>query len=406
MSSQGQRAFRGRIGVVQRVLASYRAPLFDLLAGQPGVEVSVFAGDPASEEGIKTAGRLDEAEFVRGRNRRLSSPLGIVWWQSGLRRWLLDYRPDALVVEANPRLISSNYALIWSRRHGRPIVAWGLGELTRAGSVVTTRARRAIARTFIRRFDGVLAYSSKGALDYEALGVSRERIEIAYNAVDTRSSEAFLSKLEEDRSWEAQRRAEIGFPDDGCPNLLFVGRLSKGKRLELLIDALIPLQGRCRLLVVGEGPERAALERRAAVLGHGVRFLGHRDGEDLAQLFLLSNGFVLPGLGGLALHQAMSYGRPAIVSRADGTEGDLVQDGVNGYFFSPGDSRDLRETIRRFLDRGQWSQMGAHSLAVVRDKVNLPAMVVSFLSLLGRLQMSIEGPGSEPRASARGGLHE
>jgi glycosyltransferase involved in cell wall biosynthesis len=151
------------------------------------------------------------------------------------------------------------------------------------------------------------------------------------------------------------------------------------KRVDLLIQACAPLFEKCQLLVVGDGPARSVLEQQALPYGNRVRFLGHESGEMLAKSFIASDIFILPGSGGLAIHQAMSYGKPVIVSFGDGTEADLVRESVNGVFVHPGDVTGLRQKIVNLLAQPELRQaMGQASLSIVRNEMSLEAMVASF----------------------------
>ena len=60
-----------KIGIVQRVLAEYRVPLFDLLAESYDGNVSVFAGDPRKDEMIDTSRKLEKAHFYYANNKHL-----------------------------------------------------------------------------------------------------------------------------------------------------------------------------------------------------------------------------------------------------------------------------------------------------------------------------------------------
>jgi glycosyltransferase involved in cell wall biosynthesis len=147
--------------------------------------------------------------------------------------------------------------------------------------------------------------------------------------------------------------------DDGRPfELLFVGRLVERKGVHLLLDALatMPAGERPVLRVVGDGPERASLEERAARLGlvDSVRFDGFVSTEALKAAFAQCDAFVLPavidakgdteGLG-VVLLEAMVNGKPVIASAAGGIV-DIVRDGRNGFLVPPGDAPALADAVR------------------------------------------------------------
>lgn len=151
--------------------------------------------------------------------------------------------------------------------------------------------------------------------------------------------------------------------DPSAPlELLFVGRLVERKGVHLLIDALcsLPPERRVTLHVVGDGPERAALEERARSLGPGARavFHGFVAKDELQRRLETCDAFVLPavvdakgdteGLG-VVLLEAMSYARPVIASAAGGIV-DIVRDGRNGLLVPPGDAAALAAAVARMMD--------------------------------------------------------
>ena len=129
----------------------------------------------------------------------------------------------------------------------------------------------------------------------------------------------------------------------GCnpPGFLFVGRLVARKGVDRLLEALALLRDRAwRLEIVGFGPERDPLERRAAELGLADRtaFLGRVSNAELVAAYRRATCFVLPatlderadteGLG-VVLLEAMSYGVPVIATRRGGIV-DIVDAGSTG----------------------------------------------------------------------------
>ena len=66
-----------------------------------------------------------------------------------------------------------------------------------------------------------------------------------------------------------------------------------------------------------------------------------------------SSIYVLAGMGGLSINEAMCYSLPVICSVCDGTEKDLIQDGVNGYYFESGNADSLAKSIEYLLRNPQ-----------------------------------------------------
>ncbi len=137
--------------------------------------------------------------------------------------------------------------------------------------------------------------------------------------------------------------------------LAFLGRLVSDKGVDVLLDALALLAAdglRPRLSVIGEGPERAALEEQARCLGLGtaVSFLGVRTGEDLAQLLHRHQILVAPSryrepFGTVAL-EGIACGC-AVVGSADGGLVDAI--GPCGRTFPNGDAAALAQVLADLL---------------------------------------------------------
>jgi glycosyltransferase involved in cell wall biosynthesis len=114
--------------------------------------------------------------------------------------------------------------------------------------------------------------------------------------------------------------------------VLYVGTLKREKGLDVLLRAWVRVPERARLVIAGDGPERAPLEKLAAELGVGTRvdFLGMR--SDVPDLMRAAEVFVLPsrseGMSN-ALLEAMSFALPCIATRIPGSA-DLLQDKVSG----------------------------------------------------------------------------
>jgi len=348
------KTFSGRLGLQQRVLPSYRAPFFDLLAQACGGGMSLFAGLPRPSEGIATTDELRIANYKQADNIHLFGGPLYLCYQRGLTDWLADWNPDALIAEANPRYLATPSAVKWMRARGRKVIGWGLG------------APKLTPPRFLSQFDALIAYSRRGADEYAALGFAREKIFVAHNAV------APAPKSRPDRRPEITDHLTI----------LFVGRLQARKRVDSLLRACAELDQKVRLLIVGDGPEREGLEALAKQAYPSAEFIGAKHGEELRPYFAQADLFVLPGTGGLAVQEAMSHGLPVIVARGDGTQDDLVRES-NGWQIPPEDHAALVSTLKTALSDGKrLRRMGEESFRIVSQEINLEKMVEVFMDVL------------------------
>jgi glycosyltransferase involved in cell wall biosynthesis len=215
------------------------------------------------------------------------------------------------------------------------------------------RKRRALHHA-IEPVDRLIAVSEGQRRTYERIGVPRERFTVVPNGVAPRSAPP----------GRAAARAALGLDPDQ-PVVLTVGRLTHMKGQWHLVDAVPGLLARfpdLAVVLVGDGPLRQALEKRAAALGvaGAVRFPGHR--ADARQLLDAADVFVLPsryeGMPLVAL-EAMEAGLPVVATRVIGSE-EVVVDGVTGALVRPGDSAALGVALGRLLaDPGLRRRQGA-----------------------------------------------
>ncbi len=368
MKDMGER-FHGRLGLQQRVLPAYRVPFFEELAQACEKGFSLFAGQPRPSEAIRVADELRNGNVVQAENRHVLGGSLYLCYQPGMVPWLEEWRPDALVVEANSRYPNTRDALAWMQARQRPVLGWGLGAPELSGALAGIRRR--VRQNFLSQLDGVIAYSERGAQEYRAMGVPPERVFVAHNAAAHRPSVAPPSRP------EAFERATI----------LFVGRLQARKRLDLLFAACadLPQERQPEVIIVGDGPARADFEAYAKHAYPRARFVGAKHGPELAPYYAQADVFVLPGTGGLAVQQAMAQGLPVIVAQGDGTQDDLVGPG-NGWLITPNDLDSLTASLKEALsDPAQLRRMGAESYRITVEEINLEQMASRFVRAINQV---------------------
>ena len=228
-------------------------------------------------------------------------------------------------------------------------------------------------------------------------GVPSGRVFVAPNAVANTEAQALSARLVAEPGSVERWRRELGL--GGRPVVLFVGRLIRPKRVDDLLRACSNLAMECDLLIVGDGPERSALESLAITAFPRARFLGHLEGSALARVFAVADLFVLPGTGGLAVHEAMHYGMPVVVGELDGTQSDLLQEGRNGCALPAGGIEVLANVIRRCLsDPEGLKRMGVESRRIATEEVSVERMVRVFVET-----MRLVAPGGVPGVRGRRG---
>lgn len=143
------------------------------------------------------------------------------------------------------------------------------------------------------------------------------------------------------------------FPGLPHPRIAYVGRLARQKDVGTLLEAFARLgPRRASLVVVGDGPQRAALQRRADELGVPARFTGFVRHERVPAVLGHVDVFVLPSRYeelGSVLVEAMAAGVPVVASRVGGIP-HLVRDGETGLLAAAGDTASFAHAVARLLD--------------------------------------------------------
>jgi phosphatidylinositol alpha-1,6-mannosyltransferase len=247
-------------------------------------------------------------------------------------------------------------------------------------------ARRTRARWFAEA-DLVVAAGGFPAAQLASLyGVPRERIAVLPNGVD-------LDRFRPVPP-DPTRRAALGL--EGRRVILAPTRLVPRKGLDRLIAAMPAIRARhpaAILLVVGDGPQRAALEALAATRGGAaaIRFIGAVAAGEMPALYALAEFVALPNRAEpgetdgtpLVFLEANACGRPVIGGRAGGTA-EAVRDGTNGLLVDGEDVAAIAAAALRLLDDPALAaRLAAGGLEAARE-AGWAACAAAFLALCRR----------------------
>jgi glycosyltransferase involved in cell wall biosynthesis len=220
--------------------------------------------------------------------------------------------------------------------------------------------------------DAHVDYADKAYEIFATYGVPAGKIFIIRNSPDTDWQAEIKKKIETE--------APILPP---CPHrILHVGRLIPTKRIDMLIESFSRLKREftdAELLIIGYGPQESFLKDLAKKLNleDSIKFIGGvYDPAVLGKYLLSSTMYVLAGMGGISINDAMIFGKPVICSVCDGTEKKLVRDGYNGLYFRDGDLDDLTAKIKYLFNHPELVKtMGENSLQIIRDEVNIHTVI-------------------------------
>ncbi len=184
-----------------------------------------------------------------------------------------------------------------------------------------------------------LCTSSAMVNELESHGI--KNVDLWQRGVDTEMFQPSLA------SKQMRSRLSEGNPES--PLLLYVGRVSAEKQIDQIKPVLEAIP-EARLAIVGDGPNREALEAHFA--GTNTNFVGYLQGLELASAFASADAFVFPSRTetlGLVLLEAMAAGCPVVAANSGGIP-DIVTDGENGYMFEVDDPEGAIKATKKLLE--------------------------------------------------------
>lgn len=366
-----------RVCILQPIVPRYRVPVFSTLARQPGIELEVWASRTGSFGSIQ--GITSSDTFVL-KHAYYGERCGVVLQPAAVRAVRSGF--DAVIITDNVRSPAMFAALALRRS---PVIIWGHGFGTHHD-----RAGHRLRMMTFRSADAGLFYGPRGRDRFVAEGIDPGKLFVAPNAIDQSPIAAARDHWQEGDRLAAFRR-EQGIEG---PFMLYLSRLEPEKMPLVAIDALVRLRRSrpdLRLVFIGEGTERSALERRIREdgLGDAVRLAGALyDDAAIAPWALSADLLIHPGALGLSIFHAFGYGLPVVTTDSASIqmpEVECLEHGRNGLTYRHGDLDDLVACCARILDdRTMRASLSAGAIQTVSGPTgrNLPSMVQGFVDAI------------------------
>lgn len=358
--------------IIQRVVPHYRVPVFEELYRRLGWRVACADAGPSL--GLNLA-HPDDHEWLIPFNFIRSSHVAYAA-RVPLADIMSQTRPEALVAEFSIRM-SSTWRLAlagcavafafwsqgWNRERG----------FTSPADYLVQNLRLAI----MRRADAQIVYSEECAqFVTDRLG-DKMPVFVARN---TLAMDKFQG-----------RDIDAGPRDLACPHIICVGRLTANKHVPLVVEAFRRIRDAfpgARMTVVGDGPDRPAVEAAAALCHGAVTLAGEiYDDDVLAQLFQSASLSVIGGSVGLSVNHALAYGVPVMIfddryRHRHHPEHAYVIDGVSGYRVPGASVEDLASALRNALAApGPRAKLAATLCDYADRELSLERMVQGFVKL-------------------------
>jgi len=319
-----------------------------------------------SESGIATGLQLAIVTFDR--NARTDQPGSFAWAarEAGIETHVIHerYRFDwgvvsqlrDVVAAVEPHIIqthnSKSHFLLWSQPSLRTQRRWFAFEHGHVHADLKVRLYNTVDRLTLRSADRIISVCQAFAARLIRTGIDSRRIRVLHNAATPVPQVSTADR--------AELRKHLRITDDQAV-LLTIGRLSREKGHEDLLRAAVGLRFErpdWKLVVVGDGPERAHLEAlaRSLQLESRVRFVGFQ--QDASRYYSIADVFILPSRSegsSNVLLEAMMAQVPIVATMAGGNA-EIVVHGQTGLIAGIGNSKELAEGIERLLQQPEFAQ--------------------------------------------------
>lgn len=351
-----------RVALLTNFVSPYRAPVFRRIAAEHSLRILVNSKSEFDRSWDTEYSDLDVRVTKTWTRRRTIQhtepvpfeevvsqhlPLGLFWS-------LLRYRPDVIVSgELGPRSI---VATIYGKLFRVPVVLWSYHS--RASSAGTRPRRRAVWKWLLKRCTAVVGMGTQAREVLVENGVPEGRIFDAWNAPDVSSIEARLQDPKLPSRVEAIRAQ---FADDRRMAVV-IGRLVPLKGISELLSGWRELpddvRSRWRLVFVGDGP------LRSLICDSGDQSIVHAGAvspTEVTDWFRAADLHVFASLGdvwGLVVNEALLCSTPTLCSSLAGACEDLIEHGVNGLVFDPGNPESRVARLQEALEHHDLGSLG------------------------------------------------
>lgn len=371
-----------KCGLFTNIAPLYTRPLWIELSSSGEVEYTFYSSRNGFS-GIKTIDIKESDLFPSGifkwRFLRNVYAGNLLVFQFGVILKFLFSKYDAFVLSGEMHILSNWIAGIICKIRRKPLLIWGHGIYGDESSL-----KKILRLWFYKLADYQLLYGERARKLMIGAGFDPGRLVTVFNSLDYKYHSHLYERTDRD---DLRHLKNELFPN--CfdkPVIVFIGRLTKEKKLSYLLEAvhLSKSKGNSyNCLIIGNGPEMNSLKRQSDVLGmaDNVCFYGPCYDEEVnARFLILAECCVSPGNVGLTAIHAMSFGTPVITHdnmANQGPEAEAIRPDETGFFFEENNPVSLSETIDKLITKGK-AGMEAKCREEVYDKWNPAKQASSF----------------------------
>jgi len=280
---------------------------------------------------------------------------GHLWWQNGILKTLIMEDYDTVIFLGDMKIMSNWVGILIAKLKGKKTCLWTHGIYGNEKGI-----KKQLRLLFLSLVDDLLLYENRAKEILLKNGFKKEQLFVIYNSINLKEqTEVYQKNLKK----IPQEKNKTSF------NLIFLGRLTKIKKVALLIPTLFKLntkEKQYKLTIVGEGEEKKNLED---LIEHYqakdyICFKKATYNEDeIGKLFFESDLLVSPGNVGLNAVHALCYGVPVLTHNNLSNqmpEHEIIEENKNGCFHTENDVDSIVEKIQFWFEN--------HHLGYSREK--------------------------------------
>ena len=336
-----------QVNYFTNIFPHYRKPIWELLINENRYHFNIFYSDkklngiePISNESVRLKNLfLIKNYFLFGR----------LIWQNGVLGKIIRSNFEIAIFLGEMNILSTWIGAIICKLLNKKVIFWGHGLYGNENFI-----KKYIRIKFLKLADTNILYENRSMNLMFNSGFKKKKMKVIFNSLDYDLQLKLFNELESNHE-------NVKSPfNNNLKTIIFVGRLTKMKKIKLLIDSLniINLEKpKLNLLIVGNGPEKLSLEKYTEkyLSTKNFKFVGDiYDEKKLSKFFYTSSLTISPGNIGLTAIHSLSYGTPAVShNNFDNQmpEVESIIDGVNGFLFNENDKNDLAHKILNWISK-------------------------------------------------------
>jgi glycosyltransferase involved in cell wall biosynthesis len=340
--------------IITNIAPHYREPLWLELLGCKKYNYYFYFGEIPTL-GIKSIDfNEDEYNLYKDRVKYIENILinkKRIVWQRGIVWSCLSKNIKTAIFLGDLYCLSTWIASIICRIRGIDVAFWGHGLYGKEGAV-----KLMIKKMFFGIAQKHLLYERRAKSLMGSLGFNKNRLYVIFNSLDYEKQKKYRDE------YDRVKKSDVFdfFINPELPTIVFIGRLTVEKKLELLFRSLTEINEKevnLNLLIIGDGIEKDKLK---IIYSDGIKrgwlyFMGSLyDEKEIAKYLSFSDLCVSPGNVGLTAIHSLSYGTP-VCTRGDMKyqmpEAEAIVDGYNGFYFDRDNVDDLKSKIKIWFSK-------------------------------------------------------